>query len=533
VSELDRGREAYGSLSAAERKSPLAADDLRLLATAACMIGEESDYFAALERQYQAHLDEGDHVLAARAAIWIGIMRARRGEMGAATGWLGRGQRLVQDEPPDSIEHCYLMMPIAFKQVGEGDLEAAVETLGRVAELSAGHNHMDLFALATHERGHLLVMAGKTQEGLRLLDEAMVPATTNELSPIATGIVYCGTIAGCQEAFELGRAQEWTQALSDWCDAQPDMVSFSGQCMVHRAEILLLRGDWQDALAEAVRAHERCLAAANPRAAATALYRRGEVHRLRGELADADAAYVEAGHGGYEPQPGMALLRLAQGESEAAAAAIRRVLSERTGRAERATLLPAAVEIMLAVGDEKEAGAAADELDRIATGEEEGMLGAMAAGTRGAVCLALGDAPAALAALRRAAQVWQALGAPYEAARARTLLGQACRMLGDEDAAAIELQAARAAFAKVAARPDLARVEALISGGAPADTHGLTPREQEVLRLVAAGDTNRAIAAALVLSERTVDRHVSNIFAKLGVSSRAAATAFAYQHHLL
>jgi DNA-binding CsgD family transcriptional regulator len=542
MGELDRGREACAglrwsaanrSLSAADRQSPLAAEDLRLLATAAYMIGDESEYFAVLEREYQAHLDEGDHVLAGRVAIWLGIMRARSGEMGAASGWLGRGQRLVQNEPPDSIEHGYLMMPTAFKQLGEGDLDAAAATLARVAELGADHDHMDLFALATHERGHVLVMAGETQEGLRLLDEAMVPATTNELSPIATGIVYCGTIAGCQEAFELGRAQEWTQALSDWCDAQPEMVSFSGRCLVHRAEILLLRGDWQDALAEAVRAHERCLAGGNPRAAATALYRCGEIHRLRGEFAEADAAYVEAGHAGYEPQPGMALLRLAQGDNEPAAAAIRRVLSETTGRATRATLLPAAVEIMLAVGDQGAAVAAADELDGIASGEEERMLGAMAAAARGSLTLATGDPATALADLRRAAGVWQELGAPYEAARARTLLGQACRALGDEDAAAIELQAARDAFAKVAARPDLARVEALIGGGAPADTHDLTPREQEVLRLVAAGDTNRAIATALVLSERTVDRHVSNIFAKLDVSSRAAATAFAYQHRLL
>ena len=357
--------------------------------------------------------------------------------------------------------------------------------------------------------------------------------TAGEMSPIVSGLVYCGVILGCQDAYELGRAREWTAALTKWCEQQPDMVSFTGRCRVHRAQILLLGGAWPDALEEARRAGQRCAEGHNQLAVGEAAYLQGEVRRLRGDFTAAEEAYRDASRCGWEPQPGLALLRLAQGNGDAAAAAIRRVIDETTEPAKRAGLLPACVEIMLAVGEVGEARGACRELEEISEDHASDMLGAMVAHALGAVDLAEGDTRAALVALRRAAQSWQKLDAPYEAARSRWLVGLACRALGDDDAAALELDAARVAFTELGAAPDLARVESLVTHAVPGEAHGLTPRELEVLRRVAAGETNKAIAAELVLSERTVDRHVSNIFAKLRVSSRAAATAYAYEHELV
>jgi DNA-binding CsgD family transcriptional regulator len=542
VAEIEQGRQfyadrawsdAYTALSGADREAPLPADDLELLATAAYMIGREDEYFSALGRAHQAHLNDGEALHAARCALWVAMNLAQRGEMGRAGGWLGRARRLVEREGRECVEQGYLLIPRMFEREAMGDLSGAIATTAEAAAIAERFGDADLLALAVNSQGHLLVRAARVKEGLALLDESMVGVTTGELSPIVSGIVYCGVIIGCQAAFDLRRAQEWTAALAAWCREQPDMVAFTGRCLVHRTEILRLRGAWLEALEEARRAVERCLEAQNRRAAGQAAYLQGDLHRLRGSFAAAELAYRDASGNGHEPQPGLALLRLAQGNPEAASAAIQRALGETRDRQARAALLPAIVEIALAAGDVGAARSACLELEEIAAHYEAGMLDAAVLSAKGSVDLAQGDPGAALVSLRHASQAWQELDAPYECARARVLIAQACLALGDEDAATMERDAARDAFARLGAAPDIGSIDAQAGRAGSRESHGLTARELEVLRLVAAGQTNKSIAAELVLSERTVERHLSNIFFKLDVSSRAAATAFAYEHKIL
>ncbi|HEX6584341.1 MAG TPA: hypothetical protein VF056_12120, partial [Thermoleophilaceae bacterium] len=316
VAELERGRssyageawtDAYESLSAADRSDPLGGQDLELLATSAYMIGREDDYLAVLERAYREHLSSGRQLGALRCAFWVGVTLARRGEMGSAGGWLGRAQRLLDQEGEEGVERGYLLIPAIFQQEAGGDLEGAAATAGEAAAIGERFGDPDLFALAAHERGHILIQNGRLREGLRLLDEAMVAVTAGELSPIVSGIVYCGVILACQDAHEVRRAREWTAALTSWCERQPELVAFTGRCLIHRAEILQLQGDWADALREAERAGERCRRGGNEAGAGEACYRQGEIHRVLGEAAAAEEAYRAASLCGREPQPGLAL----------------------------------------------------------------------------------------------------------------------------------------------------------------------------------------------------------------------------------
>jgi DNA-binding CsgD family transcriptional regulator len=535
---IERGRQAYARRAWAEADACLSqvdeleAEDLVLLGTAAYMLGREDEWRDALERAHQRYLEDGERLPAVRCAFWIATNLAYSGEIAGASGWFGRAERLLEREGRECVEHGYLLLPVMFQQEAAGDLAAAAETAARAAEIAERFGDPDLFALAVHAEGQMLISDGRVPDGLRLLDEAMVAVTAGELSPIVTGIVYCGVILACQAAYELRRAREWTTALARWCDRQPDLIAFTGRCRVHRAEILQLHGAWPDALEEARAAAGRLPPGGNDAAAAQAFYRQGELHRLAGSFDPAERAYREASRYGFEPQPGLALLRLAQGRADAAAAAIRRVVAESTERSRRAGLLPAHVEIMLAVGSIEEAARASAELEEIAADFDSDALRAKAAQARGELALAEGDPAAALVALREAGDRWQQLEAPYEAARTRVLVALACRELGDDDAVALELASARDAFERLGAEPEVARVEAILGAGGTDRAHGLTPRELEVLRLLAAGRSNRQIAAALVISEHTVARHVQNIFRKLDVSSRAAAGAYAFQHDL-
>jgi ATP/maltotriose-dependent transcriptional regulator MalT len=538
--ELERGRaryatrdwtEAYDSLTAADRAEPLSPEDLELLATSAFMLGRDDEYVSALERAHHLYLEAGETLRSVRCAIWLGLNLTIRGEVGPAGGWLGRAQRILDREQLESAERGYLLMPLAFRHEGAGEFEEAAAITGEAAAIAERFGDIEGFALASQAQGYMLIKAGRVREGLALLDQAMVAMTSRELSPIVTGIVYCGVILACEEVYELRRARDWTAALTRWCEEQPDIVAFTGRCLVHRAQIMQLRGAWPDALDETQKARARFELQSNP-AVGVAWYRQAEILRLQGEFAAAEECYREASREGWEPQPGLAQLRLAQGNVEAAAAAIRRATGETAQPLKRAALLPANVEIALASGDVEWARTACRELEEIAGRFESAMLAALVSHARGSVQLADGDAADALVSLREAVRAWHELGAPYEAARGKVLIGLACRALGDQDAAELELDAARAVLSELGARPDVTRVDAL-AGAAPPDTHGLSSRELEVLRLLAAGKSNKEIAASLVISEHTVARHVQNIFAKLDVSSRAAAGAFAHQHDLV
>lgn len=423
-------------------------------------------------------------------------------------------------------------MPAVRQDLAAGDYLAAYEHACEVATIAEHFSDRDLMTLSRLGRGRALVGLGETASGVELLDEAMIDVTSGVVSPIPAGVVYCSVIDACQGIFDLRRAQEWTSALAQWCASQPELVPYRGQCLVYRAEIMQLHGTWDDAMQEARRAGDMLAEPHGNPALGAAFYQQGELSRLRGEFAAAEQAYRQASQFGHAPQPGLSLLRLAQGQQETASAAIRRLLADTQDTASRPKVLAAGVEILLAEGDVPASRIAAEELHRMAEALGAPMLAAYASHATGAVLLAEGSPSAALPHLRRAWAEWQDLDVPYEAAHARAVLALAYGALGDSDNAAMELDAALWVFRKLGAKPDVVRIEARLSTR-PELAGGLSAREIEVLRLVATGKSNRVIADELIVSERTIDRHVSNIFSKLGLSSRAAATAYAYEHNLV
>jgi DNA-binding CsgD family transcriptional regulator/tetratricopeptide (TPR) repeat protein len=541
-SELARGREAfatqawsaaYGALTAAAAEGPLSADDLERFAVVCQLIGHDDESDDRWARAHHEHLRQGDPKSAARCAFWLGFGLVDRGEFARGGGWLSRADRTLQGYDGDCSERGYLLIPGAMHVLEAGDPPAALAMFAKAAEIAERFGDEDLTAMSRLGQGASLMAAGRIAEGLNHLDEAMVVVTTGAVSPFVVGTVYCAVIEACQRVFDLGRAREWTTALGRWCDAQPDLVPYRGQCLVYRAEIMRLQGEWADALVEAQLASERLPERTDFPAVGAAHYLVAEVHRLRGHRDEAEAAYREANRTGKSPYPGMALLRLAQGRTDAAVAGIARALDESEDPVSRATLLPARVEIGLAAHDDAVTRAAADELASIADELKAPFLQAAAGLAAGAVDLADGNAVDALPALRGAERVWQALEAPYETARSRMLIASACRVVGDEDGAELAFDAARRTFELLGAAPDLSRLDEVSRGVPHGDPLGvLTTREVEVIRLVASGMTNRAIARQLVISEKTVARHLSNIFTKLDVSSRSGATAYAYEHGL-
>jgi DNA-binding CsgD family transcriptional regulator len=523
-------REAFTRLAAADAEAALEPEDLERLATAAYLVGHDAESRAAWARAFHEHVDRDAVPAAARCGYWLGLTLQLASEASQSSGWLARTQRLLDTRGLDCAEQGYLLVVRAYATLLGGDAMSACAISAEAEAIGVRFGDIELTTLGWLGQGEALIEAGESSDGIRLLDEVMVAVAGGELSPITAGILYCASILSAQQAFDLQRVHEWTVALDRWSGSQAGLVPFRGQCLVHRSEIKALHGAWPEALAEARRACDWLSDPAKP-AAGMAFYQHGELLRLRGDLETAEEAYRDASRRGYDPQPGLALLRLAQGRIDDAAATIGRILDETTPSG-ATRHLAAAVEIRLAAGDIDGANEAASALAAAAVDADKPVLWAMSAQASGAAAIGAGAARDALEHLRRAQRLWTELDAPYEVARVRVLIGRALHLLGDADGAALELDAARTTFDRLGAMPDLTRVDGETKAKA-ADRRGLSPRELEVLALVAAGRSNREIAADLVISERTVARHVANIFAKLDVSSRAAATAYGLTHRLI
>ncbi len=535
IDDLARAREAYERrewVTAYETLSEtddLEAEDFFRLAIAANLVGRTNDCIQALQRAYQAHLDRGEVLGAVRSAGWLASVLLHHGEVAVGNGWIGRCQRLLEDVEEDVVERGLVLILVMFRHIFTGDFEEGLRLSREVTEYGRRFHDPDLVANGLNAQGRMLMYAGHVPEGLALLDEAMIGVATGEVSPIFAGEIYCSMIEACQEVSDFGRAAQWTSALTAWVDAQPGLVRFTGQCAVHRGQIMRARGAFAEAVEEFRRATERYVTAGTPAPAGLAMAECGEVLRILGDLTSSEAAYDEAVGFGYEAQPGRSLLWLDRGRAAAAQAAIHRLLSEQMTQVHRSQLLPGAAEVLLAAGEHDRAGEVADELAELAGSFGCTPLRAMAAYARGRVLLATDRADAAVPELRKALADWRSLESPYEAARARFALGCALRELGDDETGTREVAEARSAFAKLGAVPAERAAARLLGTEHPA---GLTDREVEVLRLVARGSSNPEIAASLVLSEKTVARHLSNIFTKLGVGSRTAAAAFAFENGL-
>ena len=537
IADIDRARDAVGREAWAEAyeglraldPSRLTPQDLEGFADAAWWLSRIDESIAARQRAYSGYVAAGEDPRAAGCAARLCVEHFLRGEPAVAAGWLMRAQRHLR-ERPDGVQHGWLAVCEATVARFRGEVDEAMSLSQQATKIGQRFGDRDLIAMGIHLQGLGLISGGRVHEGMALLDEAMTSVVAGELSRYFTGVIYCNVLAVCLDLTDLGRAGEWNEAAREWCASIPPEAPYPGLCRLNRAAAASLRGAWPEAEAEALRASEELTF--NPLAAAKAFYQTGEIRRRTGNLAGAEEAFIRAHELGLEPQPGLALLRLAQGKATAALAALRLALTDQSGsRLRRAQLLAAQVDVAIAARDLDAARQACEELEAIAHDFGTPALDAVAATARGALRLAEDDVAGAIERLRHAFAVWQELRLPYETARTRMLYGIAVGGAGGEEGARLELRAALAAFERLGAAADAGKAGELLAelGGLPG---GLTAREAEVLRLVAAGGTNREVAAELVISEHTVARHVQNIFAKLDLPSRAAATAWAFEHGL-
>ncbi len=561
-----RWEDAFALFSEEDRVHPLDIDDLELFAKSAALTARDDVGFALNERGYAACLAAGDDLRAGSAAFWLGFRLSSLGEFGRAQAWLARSAAIAERHG-DSVLRGYLLVPGIHRLLLARDNEAAYRDAMAAAASGDRFAEPDLSALGRQLAGRALIERGDVAEGMALLDEAMLIATADGLTDLGRGLVYCAVVGCCQRVFALDRAREWSTVLDAWCASQSQLGLFNGTCRVHRAEILQFGGSWSAALEETRRVSE---GRPDQRERALAEYEEAEIRRLRGDFDDAGRLYEEAGRRGLDPQPGLSLLRLAQGDLATAIGGIRRAIATTVSPLGRARYLPALVEILLAAerdaaerdtaerdtsgrasqarrarstgtvtfgqpdtlaaGALDEAQDAATELGEIATTFGTPLLRALALNASALVVLHRGDAAEAVPLLTESLDAWMALAAPYPAARIRVALADACQTLGDAEGARMQRDSARRVFDHLDAAPDLAA----LGDAQPHKGDGnLSPRELEVLRAAATGSTNKEIGTRLGLSTRTVDRHVSNILTKLGVPSRAAATSYAYEHGLI
>lgn len=511
----------------ADAEAPLGSDDLDALVWAAAVAARDQEMLDALERLYDRYEAEGNHEECARTAFWSGLRSMMIGEVSLGGAWLQRAGTHAEHTPPDCVQRGYLLLPQVLTHRLKGALDDALEIADAAIGMGKTAGEFDLVALAGSLKGGLLFRLGRIEEGYAPIDETMLLATSGKLSPVVTGVVYCEIVGACCRVQEMVRAREWTAVLNAWCQRNPQARAFNGVCQVHRAEVLQLEGKLNEAYAEAEKAGEGLQGTTEQTAIATAAYRRGEIHRLKGRFALADAEYRRADEIGIDPQPGLALLRLAEGRMDEAARMIRRAIENAGAMPERAALLPAGVEILAASGAIEDAAPLCVEMSHIADTFENEILARVADQCRGILELAQGDPEAALAPLERARRYWSIFGAPYLDARLRLDIARGHLALGDQARARTDLDAAEKLLRALEAKPDLDRLASLRGGRPSAGAAALTAREREVLARMAEGLTNREIAAELDVSPKTVNRHSENIFNKLGVASRAAAVAHA------
>lgn len=539
--KLEEGRKAFSQgnwgrafniLTSIDSESPLQPTDLELLATAAYMNGKDADCIDFWSRAHQEYIQGNDLKKGAQCGFWAGMILLNKGEFARANGWFTRSRRLLEDYSRNCAEKGLILIPEALNYLQSGETEKAGELFIKAGKTGKQFNNPDLITFSRLGLGQTRIREEDFSEGTKLLDEAMVSVVAEETSPVVTGIVYCNVLGTCHKICDMHRAREWTAAMSRWCDSQSELVPYRGQCLVRRAKIMQLQGDWENAMNEIEKAH-KLAGKSMPPAEGEAWYCQGELYRLQGNFSKAETSYRRANQLGWKPQPGLALLKLEGDQPEAAMEAIRQAEQESRDPFKRSEILPAFIEIMLETDRLQDAQNAADELSGLSEKLDTQYLRAVATRARGQVLMKENKPREALNSLLDAWSTLKHMGALYESARTRVLIGLAYRAVDAPDTAELELDAARWMFRRLGAEHDLTKIDMLMRNTDTEEKHGLTPRELEVLCCLATGKTNKEIAQELYISERTVDSHVSNILGKLNLPSRAAATAYAFKHNLL